>query len=162
MPDINLLNIHKFYESNHILKGLNITIKKGDFISIIGESGSGKTTLLKIISGLISPEYGEIYFDNELSNFKDTRNRKIGYIFQDYTLYPNMAVFDNILFSLKKEKGSGKNNVDVVCNFRELLGYDSIIHTHILGQELLFKCDSEEDIKSGDDLLIEFDSILIL
>ena len=60
--------------------------------------------------------------------------------------------------SLKKEKGSGKNNVDVVCNFRELLGYDSIIHTHILGQELLFKCDSEEDIKSGDDLLIEFDS----
>lgn len=122
MPDINLLNIHKFYGSNHILKGLNITIKKGDFISIIGGSGSGKTTLLKIISGLISPEYGEIYFDNELSNFKDTRNRKIGYIFQDYTLYPNMTVFDNILFSLKKEKEKYDEKVKMVYLILEKLG----------------------------------------
>ena len=50
------------------------------------------------------------------------------------------------------------NKLDIVCSFRELLGYDSIVHTQLLGQELLFKCDSKEDVKSGDDLVIEFDS----
>ena len=62
--------------------------------------------------------------------------------------------------TLKKEGKASKssNRIEAICSFRELLGYDSIVHTHILGQEILFKCDSEEDVKSGDDLLIEFDS----
>jgi len=54
--------------------------------------------------------------------------------------------------------GKDMNKLELSCNFRELLGYDSIVHTHILEQEFLFKCDSEVDIKSGDDLTVEFNS----
>ena len=65
---------------------------------------------------------------------------------------------ERIVLKSEGRASASLNRLDIVCNFRELLVYDSIVHTQVLGQELLFKCDSKEDIKSGDDLVIEFDS----
>lgn len=86
----------------HIIKNINLKIKKGEFIAITGASGSGKSTLLNILSGLDSPSSGEIRYhgktissfsDNALSNF---RNQTIGFIFQSYNLQPFLSVYDNI------------------------------------------------------------------
>ena len=122
MPNIRLNNIHKYFGNNHVLNGISFDVKSGEFISIIGESGCGKTTLLKIISGLLKPEFGEIYFDDEIFNFKDASKRSVGFIFQDYTLYPNLTVFDNVLFSLKKEKESYETKIQMVYKILDTLG----------------------------------------
>jgi len=85
---------------------VELNIKKGEFLAITGESGSGKTTLLRIIAGLERCE-GEIKVDNEVWQdkkiFLPPQKREIGYVFQDFALFPNMNVIDNLLY-VKKDK----------------------------------------------------------
>jgi ABC-type lipoprotein export system ATPase subunit len=89
-----------------VLKGLNFTIKKGEFISIIGPSGSGKSTLMHILGLLERPSSGTYTFENEdvgkLDDRKTAllRNRKIGFIFQNFNLLPRMTVLDNVKLPL--------------------------------------------------------------
>lgn len=86
-----------------ILKGVNLTIKKGEKISIVGPSGVGKTTLLNIIGTLDKPSSGELYFLGEKINFTDEeklsqlRKEKIGFIFQLHYLMPEFSVLENII-----------------------------------------------------------------
>lgn len=101
---IELKNIYKSYvRENYILKALNLTINKGDFISICGKSGCGKSTLLNILGTLDSITKGEYIFngksiesmDNEwLSKF---RNNQLGFVFQSYNLISGMSVYDNVV-----------------------------------------------------------------
>jgi len=85
---------------------VNLEIKEGDFIALAGLSGSGKTTLLRILAGLEEAKgeikIGENYWQNE-SSFLVPQKREIGFVFQDYALFPNMSVIDNLLF-VKKDK----------------------------------------------------------
>ena len=105
MPKISFRNVKKVYPSGtYALNNINFDIEQGDFVSIIGESGGGKTTLLKLISGLEKATSGEIYFDDEISNFIKVAQRDVAFVFQDYTIYPNMTVFENILMALNKHK----------------------------------------------------------
>ncbi len=89
---------------------INLNIKKGEFIAISGKSGSGKTTLLRVLAGLEEAS-GDIEIDNRvwLSRKKilPTQKREIGFLFQDYALFPNMSVEDNLLF-VKKDKKLSK------------------------------------------------------
>ena len=89
----NYLNLHKIHyvvNSNIILKDVDLTVEKGEFISIIGKSGSGKTTLLKIISGLIKQTSGEISLNNKIlannDSFVEPENRKLGLVVQELSL----------------------------------------------------------------------------
>jgi putative ABC transport system ATP-binding protein len=89
------------------LKGVNLTIKEGDFISIIGSSGSGKSTLLNLISCLDTPTSGEVYIDGTaLSDLGDNdrahlRNQKLGFIFQQFNLLRGMTAYENVELTMR-------------------------------------------------------------
>lgn len=105
MPNISFQNVKKVYPNGtYALDGVSFEINQGDFIAIMGESGGGKTTLLKLIAGIEHATSGEIYFDNEISNLLKVQKRDVAFVFQEYTIYPHMTVFENIVFSLQKEK----------------------------------------------------------
>jgi len=99
-------NIHKTYKNGakelHVLKGIDIKIEKGEFISIFGPSGAGKSTLLHILGGLDEPTGGEIFLDGEdiykLSDKKkaEIRNKTIGFMFQFYHLLPEFTALENV------------------------------------------------------------------
>ena len=112
MNIIEFKNIYKSYNQNNILENFNLKIKKGEFITVIGSSGSGKTTVLKIINGLITPDKGDIFINNEnIEKLDKTKlRRKIGYVIQGIGLFPHLTVKKNINYvlglnrkSLKKE-----------------------------------------------------------
>tara|TARA_B100001741_G_scaffold116277_1_gene95880 strand:+ start:13 stop:672 length:660 start_codon:yes stop_codon:yes gene_type:complete len=98
-------NIHKFYENNHILKGIDLNVSKGEIISLVGASGAGKTTLLQILGTIDSYKKEEnstlllnnhdvsIMSDDELANF---RNQEIGFVFQFHQLLPEFTAIENI------------------------------------------------------------------
>ncbi|UCE67256.1 MAG: ABC transporter ATP-binding protein [Candidatus Zixiibacteriota bacterium] len=98
--------LEKTYEDNGVpvkaLRGVDLEIKKGEFLSIVGPSGSGKTTLLNIISGLDDPSKGEVYLNNKLISsmsgreLSDFRRDNIGFIFQSHNLIPVLSVEENI------------------------------------------------------------------
>ena len=95
---IEFKNIDKSYGDNEILKDFNLTVKKGEFITIIGSSGCGKTTVLKMINGLIPPTGGELFVNGEDIRKKDmiSLRRNIGYAIQGSVLFPHMTVEKNI------------------------------------------------------------------
>jgi len=82
---------------------VNLNVKKGEFVALYGKSGSGKTTLLRLIAGFETPDNGTIkagaqtLFDGK--NFTPPKSRNIGFLFQDYALFPNMNVMKNLLFA---------------------------------------------------------------
>ena len=98
-------NIHKFYDNNHILKGIDININKGEIISLVGASGAGKTTLLQILGTIDSYDKKEssslllnnhdvsIMSDDELARF---RNQEIGFVFQFHQILPEFTAIENI------------------------------------------------------------------
>ncbi|GER59258.1 ABC transporter ATP-binding protein [Patiriisocius marinus] len=95
-------NIHKYYDDLHVLKGVNLHIKKGEIVSIVGASGAGKTTLLQILGTLDTFDKGELTIDNvdlsglnskELAKF---RNDSLGFIFQFHQLMPEFTALENV------------------------------------------------------------------
>ena len=101
MSNIKLKNIHKSFDGKEdVIKGIDFEINSGEFFVLVGPSGCGKSTLLRIISGLESFDSGEIYINDELANDKHPKDRNLTMVFQNYALYPNMTVRDNILFGL--------------------------------------------------------------
>ena len=123
---LDIQKLVKYYnKDNPIIKELNFSVKKGEFVSFIGESGSGKTTFLKCLAGLEKINSGRITLNNKVLNDKDVfikpHLRKIGFIFQDYPLFPHLNVFDNIKINLKQ---SYFKNIDY---YTELLGLGSLL-----------------------------------
>ena len=100
---IEVKNIHKSFGTLEVLKGVDLTVDKGEIVSIIGKSGSGKTTLLQIIGTLDKPDAGEVVIDgvdvfalNETA-LADFRNRHIGFIFQFHQLLPEFNALENVM-----------------------------------------------------------------
>ena len=87
---------------NHVLRGVSMTIETGDFVAIKGASGSGKTTLLSILGTLLQPDSGSYVLDNQEINtpgvdYSAVRNQKLGFVFQDHRLMPQLTTLENIL-----------------------------------------------------------------
>lgn len=97
---IEFKNIKKTYNDKVVIKGLNLSIEKGEFVTIIGSSGCGKTTVLKMVNGLILPTSGDIFVDGENIRNKDLTKlrRNIGYAIQGSVLFPHMTVEQNISY----------------------------------------------------------------
>ncbi|QSB50714.1 amino acid ABC transporter ATP-binding protein [Leuconostoc falkenbergense] len=94
---LTIKNLTKMYDQNVIFKNLNLTVKEGEVLSIVGPSGIGKTTLIKIMAGLEPANSGEITINNEAISIDGERSdANIGLIFQDFNLFPNFTVMDNI------------------------------------------------------------------
>jgi len=103
---LEIKDLVKYYnEDSPIIKKLNFSVKKGEIISFLGESGSGKTTFLKCISGLEKINSGMISLNSKILNnesvFVKPQERKIGFVFQDYPLFPHLNLKENVTFNLK-------------------------------------------------------------
>ncbi len=99
---VKLVNVNKIYNKNvHAVFDFNLEIKKREFIVFVGPSGCGKSTTLRMIAGLEDISTGELYINGEYANELISKDRDIAMVFQNYALYPNLTVFDNMAFSLK-------------------------------------------------------------
>ncbi|HHT66783.1 MAG TPA: ATP-binding cassette domain-containing protein [Erysipelotrichaceae bacterium] len=108
---VSLVNVNKVYDKNvHAVYDFNLDIKKKEFIVFVGPSGCGKSTTLRMIAGLEEITSGELYIDGVLSNDILSKQRDIAMVFQNYALYPNMTVYDNMAFSLKVRR-TPKNEI---------------------------------------------------
>ena len=100
---LEIKNLKKTYKNGTMaLRGVDLKVKKGEFLSILGQSGSGKTTLLRSINGLESIDYGEIFFDNKQINktYLSDVQKKTGMIFQEFNLVNNLSSINNVLTGL--------------------------------------------------------------
>ena len=122
-------NIHKFYENNHILKGISLHVDKGEIISLVGASGAGKTTLLQILGTIDKYDKKEgsklllknqdisDFTENQLANF---RNHELGFIFQFHQLLPELNVIENICipaFIKKTPKNIAESKANQLMNY---------------------------------------------
>ena len=91
----------KAFGGNQVVKGVDLSFNKGEFVSLLGPSGCGKTTILRMIAGFERPDSGRILVEGKDISGLAPNQRKIGMVFQAYALFPNMNVADNIGFGLK-------------------------------------------------------------
>ena len=94
----------KKYGERTVIADLSLSIRKGEFFTLLGPSGCGKTTLLRMIAGFNSIEGGEFYFNDTCINTMDPGKRNIGMVFQNYAIFPHMTVRQNVAFGLKNRK----------------------------------------------------------
>lgn len=133
MPTIRLENITKqFSKGSRAVDQLNLTIADGDFVSLLGPSGCGKTTTLRMIAGLETPTEGDIYFDDvcvysaEKGINVSPDKRNVGFLFQNYALWPHMTVRRNISFGLenmKWDKSKIEQRVQEICETMRIEEY---------------------------------------
>ena len=100
---LELINVHKSYEGQPLLRGISLTVAAGETVCLLGPSGSGKSTLLRIIAGLETPEQGQVCWDGEDLAAVPIHLRGFGLVFQDYALFPHLNVAENMAFGLKMQ-----------------------------------------------------------
>ena len=122
---LELKNISKNYGSDKVLDDINFKIKNNEFFTILGSSGSGKSTIIRMIGGFIQPSSGKIIFENKIINDQPIFERPFNTVFQDYALFPNMNVFNNVGFGLKI-KNVNKNVIkEKVFEVLSIVGLES-------------------------------------
>ena len=119
-----------------VVKGLDLDIAKGEFITMLGPSGSGKTTCLMMLAGFETATNGKIYLDNnEISNIPPHK-RGIGMVFQNYALFPHMTVYENLAFPLrvrKIPKDEADKKIDKALSMVSLQGFESRMPMQLSG-----------------------------
>lgn len=129
---IRLENIHKSFGSLEVLKGVDLTIAKGEVVSIVGASGAGKSTLLQIMGSLLEPSEGKVYIDREdifalgSSDLAKFRNSKIGFVFQFHHLLPEFTALENVMLpaNIKGEKWGNEALKERALTLLKDLGID--------------------------------------
>lgn len=101
---LQLKGISKAFGDTQVLKGIDLNIAKGEFITLLGASGCGKTTTLRIIAGLETPDEGQVFLDGQDITGLEPNKRSVNTVFQSYALFPHMNVADNIGYGLKLKK----------------------------------------------------------
>jgi len=104
MSYIRFEKINKIFGTNHVLKDIDLDVEKGQLVTLLGPSGCGKSTLLRCLAGLEQVTDGHIYLDGQEITDVVPRRRGIGMVFQQYSLFPNMNVRDNVAYGLKLKK----------------------------------------------------------
>lgn len=122
MSYIQINNLIKQFGGKEVLKSLDVSIEKGSLTTLLGPSGCGKSTLLRSIAGLHSIDQGEIIIDGKRVDTLSPKERKIGMVFQNYALFPNMTVEENIRFGLDMKKISKTDSKTKVTQMIELVG----------------------------------------
>jgi len=126
---ISIKNVSKFYGKNQILNQVNLEIKAGEFVSIVGQSGAGKTTLVKLLIGEERADKGEVIVgDWDITNISKREvpflRRQIGVIFQDFKLLPKKTLKENISFALEVSGGSSEKIKKVVPSVIKIVGLE--------------------------------------
>ncbi len=132
---VKAVNIHKSFGSLHVLRGINLEIRKGEIVSVVGASGAGKSTLLHILGTLDKPDAGEISYDGTLisklgeKKLSEFRNRNIGFVFQFHHLLPEFTALENVcipafiaMLSKKQAESKAKKLLEYL-NMGERMGH---------------------------------------
>lgn len=135
---LKLDDVWKIYQMGEVevpaLKGINVEIKRGDFVAIIGSSGSGKSTMMNLIGCLDTPTKGSIILKSKditklsESNLATLRGRTIGFIFQQYNLIPSISAFENVLLPLEFLEYSDNDAITKARKILDLVGLTDKIH----------------------------------
>lgn len=136
MSYIEFKNIHKYFGDNHVLKGIEMNVEEGAFVTLLGPSGCGKSTLLRCMAGLETVSSGNIYLDGTDITAMPPQKRSVGMVFQQYSLFPNLNVYDNISFGLKLQKlptAEIRKRVERLIECVELEGKESAYPSSLSG-----------------------------
>ena len=101
---LELRQIEKRFGDTRVLKGIDLTVEEGEFVTLLGSSGCGKTTTLRIIAGLEEPDRGQVLLEGVDMGGQGPEKRNVNTVFQNYALFPHMNVFQNIAYGLKIRK----------------------------------------------------------
>ncbi len=104
MSKVQLRKLHKSFDGVLAVDSLDLEIGQGEFFSLLGPSGCGKTTTLRMVAGFERPTSGEIFFDGRDVTFLKPSSRNTGMVFQNFALFPNMTVYENVAFGLQARK----------------------------------------------------------
>ena len=128
MSNIVLKNVCKSYDKEHYaVQDFSLEIPDREFVIFVGPSGCGKSTTLRMIAGLEEITSGELWIDGQLCNYVEAKDRDLSMVFQNYALYPNMTVYENMAFSLKIRK-QPKDEVDKkVHEAAKMLGIEHLL-----------------------------------
>lgn len=122
MSYIEMKHIVKNYGATSVLKGIDLEIEKGELVTLLGPSGCGKSTLLRCLAGLEEVTDGQIFLDGQEITTLEPRKREIGMVFQQYSLFPNMTVTQNVAFGMKLKKKPEAEIREKVKNILEIVG----------------------------------------
>lgn len=114
--------LYKQYEGEDVLKRISFDVKKGEFLSVLGPSGCGKTTLLRILIGLEKQDEGRIIKDGKEISDLQTSDRGMGIIFQNYALFPNMTVRENVQYALKLRREMRNKSREIAEQTLDMIG----------------------------------------
>ena len=111
---IELSNIHKSFNDKEVIKGIDLNVKKGEVVTLIGRSGSGKTTLLRMINALEIPTEGNVTVNDKTYTAKDKKSqievrKQSGMVFQSYNLFPHKTALENVMEGLVTVKKMSKS-----------------------------------------------------
>lgn len=130
MAEVRIEHVSKQFGKTNVLPDVSLTVRDGEFFTIVGPSGCGKSTLLQLLAGLDRPTSGRILFDGEDVTGLEPRERDVALVFQSYALYPHMTVRDNISFPLRvTRRKTGLDRPHIEGEVRQVAG--------LLGLELL-------------------------
>ena len=133
---LELKNLNKSFGETHVLRGINLSVGKGEFITLLGSSGCGKTTTLRIIAGLETADSGSVFLEGtDISNYEPNK-RNVNTVFQNYALFPHLTVAENIGYSLKirnKSKAEIKEKVAQMLKIIQLEGYEKKMPSELSG-----------------------------
>ncbi|WAL54498.1 ABC transporter ATP-binding protein [Klebsiella variicola subsp. tropica] len=136
MIELSVENLHLTYGDNPVLKGVSMTLGRGEVVSLLGPSGSGKTTLLRAVAGLEKPTSGRITIGNRTVYDGTPRSeipaeeRNLGLVFQSYALWPHKTVFDNVAYPLKLRKVAAGEIKERVQRVLDQLGLGHLGNRH--------------------------------
>ncbi len=136
MSKILIKNAVKKYGDNTVIPDLSAEIEDGELFTLLGPSGCGKTTLLRMIAGFNSIEGGDFYFNETRINDMDPSKRNIGMVFQNYAIFPNLSVRNNVAFGLKNrkiEKEKIKTETDKYLNLMQIMEYAERMPSQLSG-----------------------------
>ena len=123
---IELTNVFTYWE-DFTLKNINLKINEGEYFVVLGPTGAGKTLLLELIAGFWEPDKGRINMFGEDVTHNPPEERGIGFVYQDYMLFPHLNVFENIAFGLKLKHSSSDNITKRVNRIAKTLGIFNLL-----------------------------------
>lgn len=127
MARVEIRDLNKAFGAIHVLHGIELEIADGEFVALVGPSGCGKTTLLRMLAGLESVTAGEIAIADRVVNNVAPKDRDIAMVFQNYALYPNMTVEENMSFALRLQREKPAVVAERVQRAAEILGLGSYL-----------------------------------
>lgn len=121
-PMIECRDVHKYYADYHALRGIDLTIREGEFFSLLGPSGSGKTTLLRVIAGFEDIDSGVVLIDSKDMKSVPANARPTNMVFQSYAIFPHLTVAQNVGFGLRRDPRSKAEKDAAVEQALEMVG----------------------------------------